>query len=251
MTDVPYLLSSMRASGWLHSTRSMLHACLRVAWVLGKVYIARKNALKFIRLPTNCAESTQEIIMGDQQNNQVTAEVWTPEQQTQELKRRIGLVMSQFNAHEKPSFKPNPDDVIVAMPPKNGTTWLMHICHQIRMKGQEPDFEDQMDVISLIEASEKLFGVNPGTQPQPAKPRVFGTHLQYPFVPEEGKRIFSFRNQKDAVISAYHFFNSGLSLKGRVSLPIFAQVYIQQIEKHITDLVTWWERRHDNNVLLL
>ena len=106
------------------------------------------------------------------------------------------------------------------------------------MKGQEPDFEDQLDVISLIEASEKMFGVNPDTQPQPAKPRVFGTHLQYSFVPEGGKRIFSFRNQKDAVISAYHFFNSSLSLKGRVSLPIFAQVYVQQIEKHIADLVT-------------
>ena len=191
------------------------------------------------------------IIMGDQRNNRITAETWTPEQQTQELRRRIGLAMSIMNAQEKPSFKPNSDDVIVAAPAKNGTTWLLHICHQIRMKGQEPDFENQLEVLTLIEAPEKVFGVNPATQQQPAKPRVFGTHLQYPLIPEGGKRIFSFRDPKDAVISAYHFLDSTLSLKGRVSLPIFAQVYIQQVEKHIADLVMWWKHRHDDNVLLL
>ena len=182
---------------------------------------------------------------------EVTANTWTPEQQMQELKRRMGLAMSQMMSNEKISFKPNPDDIIVTLPPKNGTTWLMHICHQIRMKGHEPDFDDQLEVVSLIEASERLFGVNPTTQQQPASPRIFGTHLSYPLVPEGGKKIFSFRNQKDAVVSAYHFFGSFLALKGRVSLPIFAQAYVQQIEKHLNDLVMWWEHRNDKDMLLL
>ena len=79
-------------------------------------------------------------------------EVWTPEQQVQELKRRADAIASTLT--EKPSFKPDPDDVIVATPPKNGTTWTLHICHQIRMQGQEPDFEDQNDIIGLIELLE-------------------------------------------------------------------------------------------------
>ena len=191
--------------------------------------------------------------MGDPQEiNHITAlKSWTPEQQMQELKRRIGLVKTQMMSLEKPTFKPKPDDVIVVLPPKNGTTWMLHICHQIRMKGQEPDFEDQLDVISMLEMSKMLFGVDPDARPQPATPRIFGSHLPYPLVPQGGKRIFSFRNQKDAVVSAHHFFDSCLALKGRVSLPIFARFYLQQIEKHMQDLVTWWEHRHDEDVLLL
>ena len=169
----------------------------------------------------------------------------------QELKRRMGIAMTQMMSLEKPTFQPKPDDVIVALPPKNGTTWMLHICHQIRMKGQEPDFEDQLDVMGMIEMSEKVLGVAPGTRPQPTNPRIFGTHLPYPLVPNGGKRIFSFRSQKDAMVSAYHFFGSVLALKGRVALPIFARAYVQQVEKHIQDLVMWWEHRHDDDVLLL
>ena len=176
---------------------------------------------------------------------------WTPEQQMQELKRRMGVAMTEMMALEKPSFKSKPDDVTVVLPPKNGTTWMLHICHQIRMKGEEPDFEDQLDVITMLEVSEKLHGVAPDARPQPATPRIFASHLPYPLIPEGGKRIFSFRNQKDAVVSAYHFFDSCLALKGRVTLPIFARAYIQQVEKHMQELVMWWEHRHDDDVLLL
>jgi len=45
-------------------------------------------------------------------------------------------------------FQPHADDVIVAVPPKSGTTMLLQACHQLRMKGRwggEVDFEDQMD----------------------------------------------------------------------------------------------------------
>ena len=119
------------------------------------------------------------------------------------------------------------------------------------MKGQEPDFEDQIEVIALIEASEKLFGFNPATQVQPAKPRIFGTHLPYSLTPEGGKKIFSFREPKDAVVSAYHFFDSALALRKRIALPIFARGYVQQLEKHLNDLVSWWEHRNDDDFLLL
>lgn len=176
--------------------------------------------------------------------------VWTQEQQIDELAQRMAIAMSDMN-HETPSFKPNPDDVIVAVPPKNGTTWLLHICHQIRMQGQEPDFEDQIDVLTWIEGSEKLFRIDPAAKVQPAKPYIFFTHLVYPLVPLGGRLIYCFRDQCDAVISAYHYFNSGLSLKGRVDLSIFASSRLQEVEKRLQDLLLWWEHRRDDDLLLL
>ena len=181
-------------------------------------------------------------------------EAWTPEQQVKELKRRMNhheALRSDIVLHETPPFKPNQDDVIVAVPPKNGTTWLIHICHQIRMQGQEPDFGTQLDVVAWIETAETWFGKDPATQQQPAKPRIFITHLPYPLVSTGGRRIYCFRNQKDATISAYHFYNSILLLNDRVSLSIFARAWLQKVEKRLKDLLLWWEHRHDDNLLLL
>ena len=176
-------------------------------------------------------------------------EEWTPEQQVEELTKRLEAMRSDMSL--KPSFKPNPDDVIVAVPPKNGTTWLLHICHQIRMKGAEPDFDDQADVVTWIEGTKNLLGVEPADKPQPTKPRIFITHLPYHLVPLGGRRIYCFRDQKDALISAYRFMDSFLSFKGRVTLPNFSTVWIQSVEHRLKDLLIWWERRHDDDLMLL
>ena len=141
--------------------------------------------------------------------------------------------------------------MIAALQPKNGITWLLHICHQIRMQGREPDFEDQTEVIGWIEASKKMFGIDLATQQQPARPRIFITHLPYSLVPVGGRRIHCFRSQKDAVISAYLYYNSVLLLNDRVSLSVFAHIWLQQVEKCLNELTLWWEHRHDDNVLLL
>ena len=193
--------------------------------------------------------------MADQNGLKAGVEPWTPEQQMQELKRRsaIFIAAAGLNLQKKPSFKPRPDDVIVVVPPKNGTTWLLHICHQIRMKGREPDFEDQLDIMGgWIEASPEVTGgMYNMTQEQPADPRIFASHLQYSLVPEGGKRIYCFRDPKDVVISAYHFTDSHFALKGRVALPLFAHAQPQQVEKTVNDLLIWWEHRNDKDLLLV
>ena len=51
------------------------------------------------------------------------------------------------------------------------------------MKGREPDFEEQLDVLGFIEISTKLTGKDTMAQDQPANPRIFMTHLPYPLVP--------------------------------------------------------------------
>ena len=78
-----------------------------------------------------------------------SSEEWTPEQQVQELTRRFKVLRS-LQKFDQPGFSPNPDDIIIAVPPKNGLTWMLHICHQIRMHGEEPDFEQQDDISSWI-----------------------------------------------------------------------------------------------------
>ena len=176
---------------------------------------------------------------------------WTQEQQMQELKTRLGFAESILSSQGKPALKPNPDDLIVIVPPKHGMTWLLHVCHQIRMKGQEPDFEDQWEVVSLIEGHENLYGQRPEDQIQPANPRIYATHMPYSLIPDGGRRIFSFRDPKDVVISAYHFMNSFVALNGRVALPMFAHVTLQHIEIQLNDLLMWWEHRNDKDLLLI
>ena len=179
-------------------------------------------------------------------------EPWSPEQQIQELTRRMGFAASSlYSVQEKPALKIGPDDLLVVVPPKHGTTWLLHICHQIRMKGEEPNFENQVEVISHIQEHDKMMGVRSEAQKQPATPYIYMTHMPYPFVPDGGRRIFCFREPKDVVVSAYHFTNSFLALKGRVSLPIFAHAYLQMIESQLKDFLQWWEHRNDEDMLLV
>ena len=179
------------------------------------------------------------------------SDVWTPDEQIKELKRRYAM---GGRPHEF-SFRPRADDIIVAVPAKCGTTWLLHICHQIRMQGAEPDFDEQNDVITWIEYSKHLFNLDPDehSMKQPPGIRIFKSHLPYPAVPKGGKMIYCFRDQSDALYSAYKFVNSMLCLKGRVTLSVFANGAIMNhsVENAYRDLLTWWEHRHDKDVLFL
>ena len=49
-------------------------------------------------------------------------------------------------------WKPKAGDVVIATPPKTGTTWVSQICHQIRMLGREDamDFEEITEVVPWI-----------------------------------------------------------------------------------------------------
>ena len=178
----------------------------------------------------------------------VRATVWTPEQQIQELKRRRLPPVTSF------SFTPRPTDVIVAVPPKCGTTWLLHIVHQLRMKGAEPDFEEQEEILAWVERS--MYG-DPNTKPQPAEPRLFFSHLPYDRVPKGGKRIYCFRDQMDSLYSLYRFADTMMAFRGRVSLPIFASTVMKgggtvgDVAMVLNDLLVWWEHRHDDDVLFL
>ena len=100
--------------------------------------------------------------MTDFKMNTGCKDEWSAERQMQEVARRWGFYREMEN-HQELSFTPLPNDVIVAVPQKCGTTWLLHICHQIRMRGAEPDFKSQADVITWIELAERVYKVDPAT----------------------------------------------------------------------------------------
>ena len=181
------------------------------------------------------------------------ATVWTPEQQIPELKQRSMPPVAEGCIF----FTPRPTDVIVAVPPKCGTTWLLHIVHQLRMNGSEPDFEDQLEVTAWVERSQ-MFGVDLSTKTQPAEPRVFFSHLPYHRIPKEGKIIYCIRDQEDALYSFYKFLDSLYVLRGRVSLPIFANTIMKSgrydhgdTAMVLNGLLVWWEHCNDDDVLFL
>ena len=177
---------------------------------------------------------------------------WTSEQQQKELNRRMNLL--GLGKEVMPPFTPRPGDVVCAVPYKSGTTWLMHICHQIRMQGAEPTFQDQTDVVCWIECNKMLKGVEPDAVIQPTEPRLFATHLSdYDIIPKANRIIYGFRDQMDALYSIYCMMDSLLILKGRIPLGLFADAFVESglVRKRIEQLLGWWKRRLQDDILLM
>ncbi len=51
-------------------------------------------------------------------------EAWTPEQQLKELTRRLEIMRSNMDPEVTSNFKAEPNDMILAIPPKNGATMV-------------------------------------------------------------------------------------------------------------------------------
>lgn len=47
-------------------------------------------------------------------------------------------------------YTPRPSDVIISPAAKSGTTWLLQIAHQLRVKGEEPTWDDQVRVCAVV-----------------------------------------------------------------------------------------------------
>lgn len=181
----------------------------------------------------------------------ITASAWTPDQQRQELLRRLAPGVKIMN--EPSTFRPRSTDVIVVGPPKCGLTWMIHICHQIRTAGAEPDFEEQIpDVTTILDMSIFLLNLDPNAMVQPAEPRVFLAHYPYDRTPKGGKLIYIFREQKDAFFSWYNYLDTEIVLKGRVSMDVFVDIFMNNAHwtaNNMRTMLEWWDHRHDDDVM--
>jgi len=148
-------------------------------------------------------------------------------------------------------------DIIVAVPPKSGTTWTQHMLHQIRMHAQPPTFNDQNDVMPWLELGGAMTGLDvpAGQVEQPAEPRVFKSHLKYQQLKDWGVQgkcriVYVYRDLKDATVSAWKFMIPLLGIPYEdIPLSTFGLLGILEAEDHLKSLVDFWEHRHDDDIL--
>ena len=178
------------------------------------------------------------------------------------------------------TLKPTATDVLIAPQSKSGTTWLLHIAHQLRMRASEPTFSDQLDVAPWIppgpaELVEPHSGGLTLNSPQDGQildsggntiqlhpPRIYKTHRNFKslqFQPVQPKLVYCFRDLKDVYISRYKFVTSEMGMDGSVksddflSLTDWEENFMNPavIREELENLRDWWEHRNQTNVMVL
>lgn len=194
-------------------------------------------------------------------------------QMVAELKRRSSAIDKLFNKEflwlpQSDSQKTPPtsksakfwrggraDDVIVAVPEKSGTTWVQHICHQLRVGGHEPDFDDQMDVMNWLETGYHFYGHDADAEHPHGPPRIIKSHLTFGALPAGTRKIFVYRDICDVIVSMYWFFLPFLGLAGKITISAFLEDYLHKrpnyVDNSILNLAQWWQHRNDRDVLFL
>ena len=145
-------------------------------------------------------------------------------------------------------FVPRPSDVIIASYAKCGTTWLQQMVHSLRTGG-DLDFDDISRVVPWLETAADL-GIDLDA-PQRAEPRAFKSHLAYDQVPGPARYIVSVRDPRDALVSAYRFFEGWFFEPGSIDIETFGRMRFVEGRTYYRHLTSWWPHRHDDNVLLL
>jgi hypothetical protein len=170
----------------------------------------------------------------------------------QELEAVLDKIFSSANLQRSLAFQPRPGDIIISPYPKCGTTWLQQIAHGLRTGGSM-DFDEITAVTPWIEVA---FDIGWDLDaPQVAEPRVFKSHLSYYEMPKGARYICAFRNYHDAMVSYYRFFEGWMFEPGTISLDALTDWRwpADQIESrgYWYHLRSWWEQRHNPDVLLL
>jgi len=145
-------------------------------------------------------------------------------------------------------FVPRPSDVIIASYAKCGTTWLQQMVHSLRTGG-DLDFDDISRVVPWIETAADL-GLDLDS-PQRCEPRAFKSHLSYDQVPAGARYIVSVRDPRDALVSAYRFFEGWFFEPGSIDIETLGRTRFVEGRAYYTHLASWWPHRHDAHVLLL
>jgi hypothetical protein len=174
-------------------------------------------------------------------------------QDTPESRRR-GLV----------AWEPQEGDVIVATPPKAGTTLVLQMAHCLRSRGDVSFEEINKDCVPCLEMAYDA-GV-PLDLDQRYVPRLFKTHAWFPHVPgidNSGVRVVCVIRDPFAIaVSFYHFLGSGWFFsKDDIDIDTFIQGFVVTGRGEPTDYTSnagifhiirsYYEHRNDDRVLLM
>mmetsp|Transcript_22274 Transcript_22274/g.31036 ORF Transcript_22274/g.31036 Transcript_22274/m.31036 type:complete len:313 (-) Transcript_22274:227-1165(-) len=180
------------------------------------------------------------------------------------LRTIVPLWKSSYNFQDpSPPIQFKESDVIVFAPPKCGTTWVTHMCHQIRTRGSQVTFQDQDNVVPWIErlGTPYLEGTHFHHQPNAphvVEPRVFKSHLTWDQRPQGAqngsscssyKQIWVFRNCVDMMVSTSHFLPSlwGIDPPLQENEMCSFLLGAGDVESAFQSLASVWETRHNNN----
>lgn len=148
-------------------------------------------------------------------------------------------------------YRPSKNEVFISPFMKCGTTWLQQIVHTLRTRG-DMSFDDISRVVPWLEQAHAL-GIDIHA-PQPGNVRAFKSHLTWHEIPMGGKYIVSLRDPKDALVSLHRFFDGWVLEEGCVTIDEFAEYFFfsdRLPDNYWRHLLSWWEARHNENVLLL
>lgn len=148
-------------------------------------------------------------------------------------------------------FQPKDTDILISTFPKCGTNWMKYIVYTIITRGQKPlTSSEQLTYeavpfvdISGVKAIEAL-----------PDPRPIHYHLPFDLIPKNPKTkyIYIFRNPKDTVVSFYHFTMQTDEL--HVSFDEYFESFMRGLVAYgdyFDHVLSWYEHRHDDNVLFL
>jgi aryl sulfotransferase len=182
-----------------------------------------------------------------------------------------------YDSEFQRQFEWRDGDVVVSVPAKSGTTWMMNIVHQLR-SGGDPDFKDVYVEVPWLE-----FVMAPTDTPDvraarfrsmsTSQRRAFKTHAAPPIIPyvEPGpnspnvKYVVVVRNPDEALVSlkpfmeghSQAFFDYWKFPKSDMTRETFAQFYSEVLANMpIADmffgfLANWWPLRKKPNVRLI
>ena len=144
------------------------------------------------------------------------------------------------------------DDIFIATYPKCGTTWTQQIVYLLLNQGKPPanageyfkknPFLDMLGTDSVINMP---------------RPGAIKTHLPFNLIPynARAKYIVVVRNPKDALVSFYHHTKGIPGYKfARGSFDTFFECFISgnvDYGDYFDHLISWWNRRHNANVIFL
>ena len=149
------------------------------------------------------------------------------------------------------AFKPRADDILIATHPKCGTTWMQQILHGLRTRG-DMEFEEISVVVPWLEACADM-GLDADAGHK-ANPRCYKTHLSWDSIPKGARYIHISRDPQDALVSLYRFLEGWFFEPGTIDIDEFAREHYltgRRDDDYWSFLLSWWERRHEDDVLFL
>jgi aryl sulfotransferase len=171
-----------------------------------------------------------------------------------------------FDSTRWDRFRPRPDDIIIATPPKCGTTWLQRITACLVLGGTElpGPMRDVSPWLEFRHDDRDLDAILARLDAQQHR-RFLKTHLPadgLPPLPRTVSYLVGFRDLRDVALSFHHhMLNTGVHgplpsdprafWRGFFSGEPMGRGGGITLERFTAHLTSWWERRHEPRVLLL